>query len=218
MAGSCLASSLRVKGKKSLVEKKASVHSAKYSCVVGDGVGANGGGTTIAETLLDAIVQFVGLGSLKRGFDLGVLKALFKNAVVIGMRQLVQREVRHALGLALEDANVRELDRLFHGRIAFVFAQPDGSGVIFGTRLRAGVLGRNPQRHLLQFGQGRGRNHTNNLRKLSGKKLQRPRGLFLLLLEQFVADEKRPAFDLACLPAGDLRRLGGVDSILRRRE
>lgn len=57
---------------------------------------------------------------------------------MIGVGELMEREVRHAHGLALEPKNVRELDGLrhFHGEV--VFLQPSGAGMVAGSTVAIG--------------------------------------------------------------------------------
>jgi hypothetical protein len=54
--------------------------------------------------------------------------------LVVGMRQFVEREVRHPRGFGREDPHVRELDRPGQSRIAAVLPQPAGVGVILRPR------------------------------------------------------------------------------------
>ena len=133
----------------------------------GHGVGPHGCRTPVAESLLDPFVEAGRFDFLEGGFDLGVPETLFEHSVVIGMREFVQREVRHAFGLALEGADVGEFDCLLHRRVAFVLAQPASTGVILGTRLHLWVFGRKPERNLPQFHNRRSRDDAINLLKLN---------------------------------------------------
>jgi hypothetical protein len=158
-------------------------------------VGADIGGATIAKTLFDVIVQAIGFGLLVCRFDCLVAKTIRQNPIVVGMCQLVQREVRHSRRFLFEDPHVGELDRFFHGRIAVVFAQPTSAGMILGPRLHVGIFGRNPQRHLVQFSNGRRGNDLVDFLKLFCKQFQSAVGRLFFLLQQLFADLNGPAFD-----------------------
>ncbi len=101
------------------------------------------------------------------------LVAVAQYLVVVGVRQLVQHEVRHAPDFRGEDADVGELYALHHRRIASVVAEPPGAGVILGARPHARVFGREPELHpaqLLDRGSG---HHADDLLQLRRQQLQR---------------------------------------------
>ena len=146
------------------------------------GIGTHDFRATVAETLLDALIQALRFGLLESRFDLFVAKAFGEHSVVIRMSQFMKREVGHPLGFTLEVFDVREFDSLRHRGIAFVVAQPANARVILSTRLNAGVFGREPQRHLPQFDNSLRRHHSVDLLKLQRQQFHRSSGRGLLLV------------------------------------
>lgn len=154
---------------------------------------------------LDLVVAAAGFGAFVGGADLGVLEPVGEEAVVVGVGQFVQREVGHPAGFGLEDADVGELDRLGHGGVAPVVAQPSRAGVVFGLGSGAGVFGREPERHLPQLGDGFGGHFRMDLFELPFQQAERLLGGRLVLVEQGAADLHGPTDDRARFVVSGLR-------------
>ena len=89
---------------------------------------------------LDAVIFAAGFGFFVGRLDLGIAKSPRQHAVVVSMGQFVQRKGRHPEGLRRKDAEIRKLHALGHRRVASVFAQPVGVGMVLGARSHTGVF------------------------------------------------------------------------------
>ena len=161
----------------------------------------------LAVSAFDAIILATGLGFVVGGFDFQVAIAHAQRAMMISVCELVEGEVRHAATFCFKDTHVGEFDGFLHGWVAIVFAQPFGTGMIFGSGRGLGILGIDPERHLLQFSDCFGWHHADDFFQLcleEGKCLGESAGI------DFFAHVDRPASDALVVVRFCVRRCVGA--------